>query len=77
MFNRSGTLFEGRFKAIPVQNKRYLLHLCRYIHLNPFKHGIADDLSLWPWSNYHEWIGQRPGTLVDREFVAAHFPHSQ
>ena len=29
---------------------------------------------LWTYSNYLEWIGQRAGTLVVHEFIAAHFP---
>lgn len=71
---RSGTLFEGRFKPKHVDADDYLRHLCRYIHANPVRHGIAFAPELWPYSNYQEWIGIRPGTLVDRSFVAAHFP---
>jgi putative transposase len=32
---RKGPLFEGRFKHVHVDNDEYVLHLCRYIHLNP------------------------------------------
>ncbi|MBV7338233.1 hypothetical protein KFU94_60415 [Chloroflexi bacterium TSY] len=28
---------------------------------------------LWPYSNYLEWIEERPGTLVDRTFIQVHF----
>jgi len=34
-YQRSGTLFEGPFKANLVDNDEYLQHLCRYIHANP------------------------------------------
>jgi len=70
---RTGTLFEGRFKAILVESDEYLHHLCRYIHANPVRHAIAGDLELWPYSNYLEWLGKRNGTLIDRAFVQAHF----
>ena len=73
-YNRSGTLFEGRYKAIHVDKDSYLLHLCRYIHANPVKHGLVPRLEDWPYSNYHEWIGTRGGVLVDRELVHEHFP---
>ncbi len=73
-YNRSGTLFEGTFDAILVESDEYLRHLCRYIHANPVRHGLVLSPDLWPYSNYLEWIGKRPGTLVDRAFVAAHFP---
>lgn len=73
-YQRSGTLFEGRVKVKPVTDDSYIRHLCRYIHVNPVRHAIADAPELWPYSNYAEWIGRRNGTLVDREFVDEWFP---
>ncbi|MCO6450226.1 MAG: transposase [Caldilineales bacterium] len=72
-FERSGTLFEGPFRALQVHTEPYLLNLCRYIHANPVLHGIVDDPGMWQFSNYLEWVGQRKGTLVDRTFVTAYF----
>ena len=72
--DRSGTLFEDRYAAIAVTSDEYLRHLCRYIHANPVRHGIATTVELWPYSNYLEWLEQRPGKLVDQAFVQAHFP---
>ena len=73
-YGRSGTLFEGPYKVIHVQEQRYLLHVCRYIHANPVKDGIISNLENWPFSNYLEWVGLRSGTLVDRAFVQEYFP---
>jgi len=73
-YDHSGTLFEGPYKVIQVDKTNYLLHLCRYIHANPVKDRLVDGLEDWPYSNYLEWVGARPGTLVDREFVQTHFP---
>ena len=73
IYNRSGALFEGPFKAIVVETNGYLHHLCRYIHANPVRHAIAFDLEMWPYSNYLDWIGKRNGTLVDPAFVETHF----
>jgi putative transposase len=36
-YHRVGPLFQGRFKAVLVENDNYLLHLSRYIHLNPIE----------------------------------------
>ncbi len=72
--NRKGTLFEGRFRHVWVDREEYLIHLCRYIHLNPVKANLASRPEDWTYSNYLEWIGQRAGTLVDRAFVHALFP---
>lgn len=74
MYSRTGTLFEGRYKAKAIEEEAHLLHLCRYIHANPVKNGLTNEVTSWPYSNYHEWIGARPGTLVDRGFVQDMFP---
>lgn len=72
-FERVGSLFQGQFQAKPVQNYHHLLNLCVYIHANPVKDGLVADPADWIYSNYLEWLGQRDGTLVDREFVQEHF----
>jgi len=77
MYSHSGTLFEGRFRAKPIQNSSQLLHLCRYIHGNPVKDGFVADPADWQWSNYLEWIGERDGTLVDRDFIKNQFENAQ
>lgn len=66
-YDRTGTLFEGPLKAIHVDQDHYLLHLCRYIHANPVKHGLVSDLEQWPYSNYLEWIAARDGKEVAPE----------
>ncbi len=73
VYSRSGTLFEGPFRALHVAKDEYLVHLCRYVHRNPLEAGLVTSLDDWPYSNYLEWIGQRDGTLVDREFVRGYF----
>lgn len=73
MYGHSGTLFEGRFRAKPILTSSHLLHLCRYIHGNPVKDGLVADPADWPYSNYLEWIGEREGALVDRDFIKNQF----
>lgn len=68
-----GTLFEGSYQCILVDNDEYLRHLCRYIHLNPVGAGLAQRPEDWPFSNYQEFIGQRRGTIVDPGFVRMQF----
>jgi putative transposase len=72
-YGLSGTLFEGPFRAIHVDRNEYLLHLCRYIHRNPLEAGIVIKPEQWHYSNYLEFIEQRNGILVDREFVKENF----
>lgn len=73
--NRSGTLFEDRFKSKLIEDAAYLLHLCRYIHRNPIDTDppLVSKIEDWPWSNYLEWIGKRDGSLVDRNFISESF----
>jgi len=76
-YERTGTLFEGPYKAIAVDTDAYLVNLCCYIHLNPVRHGLVDRPDEWPYSNYLEWIEKRPGKLVDRELVRDYFAAPQ
>lgn len=71
---RRGPLFESRFRHVHVDRDEYLLHLCRYVHLNPVAAGLVQSPEDWPYSNYLEWIEERPGTLVDRGLVRQFFP---
>lgn len=71
---RRGPLFAGRFRHVHVDRDEYVVHLCRYVHLNPVTAGLVSDPAEWPYSNYLEWIGARSGTLVDCAFIQQFFP---
>jgi putative transposase len=71
--NRSGSLFEGRFQSIHVNDTNYLIHLCRYIHLNPVKAGFVDRAEEWEFSSYAEYAGLRSGTLPNMEYLRLQF----
>jgi putative transposase len=62
-FQRCGSVFQGPFKAIHVNQEAYLLNLSRYIHLNPVKAGLAQRAEEWEFSSYRDYIGLRQGTL--------------
>jgi putative transposase len=73
---RTGTLFEGRFKHECnecVDKWEYLIVLCRYIHRNPVKAGLVAKPDDRAYSNYRDWVGMRDGTLVDKLFIQDHF----
>lgn len=55
-YSRVGPLLQGEFKAVHVENDAQLLHLSRYIHLNPLVNYITKDLNLYKWSSYQEYI---------------------
>jgi putative transposase len=51
-YGRTGTLWDGRYKACPVDNDDYLLTCQRYIELNPLRAGLVDSPAAYPWSSY-------------------------
>ncbi|WP_082723509.1 transposase [Lysobacter capsici] len=52
-YHRTGTLWEGRYKACPVDTDSYLLHCYRYIELNPVRAGMVSAPGDYRWSSYH------------------------
>ena len=51
-YQRSGTLWEGRFRSSLVESSDYLLQCYQYIELNPVRAGMVDDPSEYTWSSY-------------------------
>lgn len=51
-YGRTGTLWEGRYRATLIDSERYLLTCMRYIELNPVRARIATHPSDYPWSSY-------------------------
>jgi len=54
---RVGPLWAGRFKNVLISNDEQLLHLTRYIHLNPTSANLVRKPEDWPYSSYREFIG--------------------
>jgi putative transposase len=51
-YKRSGTLWEGRYRATVVDSERYMLTVMRYIELNPVRAGMSRHPAEYPWSSY-------------------------
>lgn len=60
---RCGTLFEGRFKSVLVDRQEYLLHLMRYVHINPVKAGLMRKPERWEHSDYRLWTVKGQGNF--------------
>jgi len=52
-YKRTGTLWEGRYKATLIDSEAYLLTCMHYIELNPVRAGMVSHPSEYPWSSYH------------------------
>ena len=69
-YKRVGGLFQGTYKSILVDNENYLLHLSRYIHLNPSKY-VSDLKSAH--SSYAEYLGERNTSWVKPKIILSFF----
>ncbi len=69
-YERTGTLFQGRFGSEPISCDEQLLVALRYIHLNPQKAGIA-PFNDYAWSSYREYMGS--ADLVDTALALGMF----
>ncbi|EGI77410.1 REP-associated tyrosine transposase [Hylemonella gracilis] len=61
---RSGTLWEGRYRATVIEAERHLLPCMAYIDLNPVRAGLVAQAADYPWSSHTHYIGQRADRLV-------------
>lgn len=52
-YQRTGTLWEGRYKATVLDSEQYLLICSRYIELNPVRAGMVSKPEDYPWTSYH------------------------
>lgn len=61
---RSGTLWEGRFRAAPLEAERHLLACMRYIELNPQRAGWVMEPGSYAWSSGPQHLGHRRDPLI-------------
>jgi len=79
---RSGSLFQGKFKAILIDKDEYLIHLLNYIHFNPLKNCEGGSTSFnsfnsfnfniekYRWSSFLDYIGEKNfPSVTSREFL--------
>lgn len=72
--NKSGHLFQGRYKSILVEEDAYFAELTRYIHTNPVRAKIVVNPAEYRWSSYTAYIHSEKDGLVDvdraKQFLA-------
>ncbi|MBL8645064.1 MAG: transposase, partial [Rhodospirillaceae bacterium] len=62
--NRSGTLWEGRYRSSLITTDAYLLACMRYIELNPVRAGLAKEPGAFRWSSYKHNALMRPDAAL-------------
>lgn len=78
-YQRVGSLFQGIYKAALVDSDPYILHVSRYIHLNPSELNRvgtwegSDPLYNYPYSSYAYYLGNKHATWLNTDILIAYF----
>lgn len=64
-----GHLFEKRYYSEPIKDEQHLLDSSKYIHRNPIKANIINDISKYEWSSYQSLIGRKMDKRVDEKLI--------
>ncbi len=76
-YNRVGQLFQGEFKAVLIESDEQLMHVSRYIHLNPIASLLVKDLESYSWSSYLEYLGLTNSGFCNKEDILGLFKNTQ
>lgn len=72
-YKRVGPLFQGRFKNVLIESDEQLLHVSRYIHLNPLVSGLVNNLNDYPWSSYLNYVEAEEDELSSSKQILGYF----
>lgn len=78
-YQRVGSLFQNPFKAVLIEDDNQLLHLSRYIHLNPYSSFIVKqkkDLLNYPWFSLPQYLNQSGG-FCQPKIILEQFKNSE
>lgn len=73
---RSGPFFQGRFKAVRIENSEQLLHCSRYIHLNPLTSYVVKneiELENYSYSSFPEYLGKIKKEICQKKIILDQF----
>lgn len=75
-YKREGHLFKGQFRSVLVEDDEQLLHLSRYIHLNPYSSAVVPSfkaLESYPFSSFPEYLGDVEDGMCDKDIILGQF----
>ncbi len=75
-YDRSGSLFQGSFKAKHIDTNEYLLWLSGYVNGNAEIHKIAQAEN-YKWCSYRDYLNKRQGTLCNKEIILSQFKNTE
>lgn len=75
-YERKGPLFQNRFQAVRIKSDEQLLHVSRYIHLNPYTSSMVKNfkrLAQYPFSSFPEYLGSVKEGICDKNIILSQF----
>jgi putative transposase len=60
-----GAVYQGRYRAIPIQDDHHFLVACRYVEANAFRSRLVSRVEHWPWSSFCERIKRYQRVTLD------------
>jgi putative transposase len=72
-YSQTGHVFEKRYSAEILDSLDYEFDVSKYIHRNPLKAGLVEELEDYPWSSYHAYIYGEVSHLVETKYILSYF----
>ncbi len=74
-YKRAGSLFQAMFKAVRIESDEQLIHVSRYIHLNPTTSFIINpqQLEKYPWSSLKDYLSKQHQSFISTEQILSYF----
>lgn len=79
-YKRTGSLFQEMFKAIRIESDEQLIHVVRYIHLNPLTSYVIKEISTlenYPWTSFIDYLNKRDISFIDKDLIRSYFSNAQ
>lgn len=78
-YKRAGSLFQDMFKAVHIESDEQLIHVSRYIHLNPLVSGLVrrDKFLDFPWSSLKAYINGTQDDFINPEIIMTKFKQNK
>ncbi|MBI2036333.1 hypothetical protein HYT17_01775, partial [Candidatus Microgenomates bacterium] len=75
-YQRVCSLFQNKYKAALIETESYLLHLSRYIHLNPINI-LSPSIDFIDFSSYHYYLGRKEASWIKPQEILGYFRNAQ
>ncbi len=79
-YQRDGAIFLTQFKAVRIETEAQLIHVSRYIHLNPYSSYVVkthQQLLNYPWSSLNEYLQPNQALISQPQIVLSSFKNPQ